>query len=88
MPCVQVYKGSTSWPVFALTHHALVWHAAWRVYPGKRFLDYAILGDDIVIADSSVAAEYQKIMCDAEVTISKEKSLVSCYGIRQKIYCS
>lgn len=64
----------------ALTHHALVWLAAWRVHPGKRFWDYAILGDDIVIADQGVAEEYQKIMKDAEVTISKEKSLISFTG--------
>lgn len=44
------------------------------------FLDYAVLGDDIVIADERVAEEYQKIMRDAEVTISKEKSLVSRSG--------
>lgn len=31
------------WPVFALTHHALVWIAAWRARPGKLFWDYAIL---------------------------------------------
>lgn len=42
--------------------------------------DYAILGDDIVIADQGVAEEYQKIMKDAEVTISKEKSLISFTG--------
>ena len=39
-----------------------------------------MLGDDIVIADERVAEQYQKIMCDAEVTISKEKSLVSHTG--------
>lgn len=64
----------SSWPVFSLTHHALVWIAAWRAYPGRLFLDYAILGDDIVIADSNVAREYQKILSDAEVIISKELS--------------
>lgn len=64
----------------ALTHHALVWLAAWRVHPGKRFWDYAILLYEIVIADQGVAEEYQKIMKDAEVTISKEKSLISFTG--------
>ncbi|KAG9438895.1 hypothetical protein H6P81_021193 [Aristolochia fimbriata] len=70
----------SSRPVFALTHHALVWLAAWRAHPGKLFLDYAILGDDLVIADEKVAAEYLAIMRDAEVTISKEKSLISRTG--------
>lgn len=60
-----------------------MWLAAWRVHPGKRFWDYAILGDDIVIADQGVAEEYQKIMKDAEVTISKEKSLISFTGVME-----
>lgn len=70
----------SSWPVFTLTHHMLVWWAAWQVYPGRRFWDYAILGDDIVIADEKVAAEYARIMDECEVTISKEKSLISHTG--------
>ncbi|CAK9153102.1 unnamed protein product [Ilex paraguariensis] len=56
----------SSWPVFTLTHHALVWLAAYEVYPGRRFEDYAILGDDIVIADRKVALEYQRIMEEAQ----------------------
>lgn len=71
---------SSSWPVFTLTHHALVWLAASRVRPGRVFLDYAILGDDIVIADELVAQEYLKIIDDCEVKISKEKSLISSNG--------
>ncbi|CAK9143602.1 unnamed protein product [Ilex paraguariensis] len=70
----------SSWPVFTLTHHALVWLAAYEVYPGQRFEDYAILGDDIVIADKKVALEYQRIMEEAQGVISKEKSLVSSKG--------
>lgn len=70
----------SSWPVFSLTHHALVWLAAWRAIPGRRFYDYAVLGDDLVIGHSGVAQEYLKIMSDIEVTISKEKSLISHSG--------
>lgn len=33
----------------------LVWWAAWQVHPGKIFLDYAILGDDI---ERKVPLEY------------------------------
>jgi hypothetical protein len=58
----------------------IVWIAALRATPGRVFRDYAILGDDIVIADSKVAQEYKKIMQDLEVTISTEKSLVSRTG--------
>lgn len=47
----------SSWPLFALCHHILLWLAADRVSPGFRFRfqGYALLGDDIVIADKYVA---------------------------------
>ncbi|KAI5567024.1 hypothetical protein BDE02_13G061400 [Populus trichocarpa] len=38
------------WPLFTLSHHMVVWLAAERLYPGRRFQAYAVLGDDIVIA--------------------------------------
>lgn len=57
-----------------------MWLAAWRAIPGRRFYDYAVLGDDLVIGHSGVAQEYLKIMSDIEVTISKEKSLISHSG--------
>lgn len=60
----------SSWPIFTLTHHLLVWMAAYRVYPGNKFLDYAILGDDIVIADRKVATAYREIMGEAQAVIS------------------
>lgn len=55
----------------------LVWYAAWRVRPGVKFFDYALLGDDIVIADPVVAKSYLEVMEECKVTISKEKSLIS-----------
>lgn len=58
----------------------LIWLAAANARPGTKFLDYAILGDDVVIADEKVAQESKKLMDDCEVTISKEKSLVSTTG--------
>jgi len=30
----------SSWPLFALSHHLLVWICAEEVYPGSRFIDY------------------------------------------------
>lgn len=81
----------SSWPVFALTHHALVWLAAWRVLPGKRFFDYAILCDYLVIAHPGVAKEYQRIMSDCETSISKEKSLIShsgCLEFAKRFMCN
>lgn len=41
----------SSWPLFALSHHYLVWWCAEQVHPGVRFMDYAVLGDDVIIAD-------------------------------------
>lgn len=35
---------SSSWPLFALSHHVIVWFAAELCYPGKKFSNYAILG--------------------------------------------
>lgn len=70
----------SSWPLFALAHHFIVWVAAEQVYPGKRFWDYALLGDDIVIADKEVARSYRSIMEELRVSISDVKSLVSTHG--------
>src|SRR5436189_3086181 len=39
----------SSWPLFTMCHHLMVWLASEEVYPGKRFRQYALLGDDIVI---------------------------------------
>nr|QDH90625.1 MAG: RNA-dependent RNA polymerase [Mitovirus sp.] len=46
-----------------LTHHAMVQFAAYRAGEAKWFDRYAVLGDDIVIADDRVAREYRKF-CD------------------------
>jgi hypothetical protein len=49
----------SSWAMLALTHHAIVQWAALRAgvitSGGKWFLDYAVLGDDIVLANGRVA---------------------------------
>lgn len=70
----------SSWALFALTHHLLVWCAAEQVYPGKRFDKYAILGDDIVIADSKVAQVYKTALASLQVKISESQSLISHSG--------
>jgi len=63
--------------MLALTHHVIVQIAAIRV--GKpRFSNYALLGDDIVIADTAVATSYHMIMTQAlGVDINLSKSLIS-----------
>lgn len=66
----------SSWAAFTLTHHLMVQWAAYRVAKkGRCFREYVILGDDIVIAEGSVAAEYQSLMAALGVTINLNKSL-------------
>lgn len=69
-----------SWPLFTISHHMLVWYCAEWAYPGRLFRRYAILGDDIVIADSKVAALYEQALDSLGVDISRQKSLVSSTG--------
>ncbi|KAK4547808.1 hypothetical protein RGQ29_032505 [Quercus rubra] len=51
-----------SWPLFALSHHILVWYCAEQVHPGMRFDKYAVLGDDVVIADPEVGRVYEETL--------------------------
>lgn len=66
--------------LFALSHHVLVWYAAEQRYPGATFKRYAILGDDIVIADDRVAMTYASLLERIGVSISLPKSLTSRGG--------
>lgn len=63
--------------MLALTHHVIVRISALRV--GKpNFTHYALLGDDIVIADEQVALIYHEIMTSIlGVDINLSKSLKS-----------
>jgi hypothetical protein len=78
----------SSWAMLALTHHFIVQYCAYieRVMPLHKsgdpiwFDGYAILGDDIVIANKAVANRYRKVMASLGVTIGLAKSLVSPYG--------
>lgn len=70
----------SSWAMLALTHHVIVQIAAMRV--GKpsflQLSNYALLGDDIVIADKAVAMSYHEIMTKIlGVEINLSKSLIS-----------
>lgn len=66
-------------------HCPTIWWCADKIYPGKRFDKYAILGDDICIADSKVAEVYLSTLKDLGVTISLPKSLVSDVSIEDFI---
>lgn len=67
----------SSWAMLALVHHAIVQFAASRAKVSGWFNLYAVLGDDIVIGDRAVAAEYCKIMSEIGVKIGFNKSIVS-----------
>ncbi|KAG6467727.1 hypothetical protein ZIOFF_074369 (mitochondrion) [Zingiber officinale] len=68
--------------LFSLSHHYLVWLAAILEYPKIRtpFKRYALLGDDIVIADRKVARRYKELLTMLGVSISESKSIDSKVG--------
>ncbi|KAF3677612.1 putative NADH-ubiquinone oxidoreductase chain 4L-like [Capsicum annuum] len=55
--CGQPFGYYSSWSLFALSHHYVVWLAAKQAYLQRTipFKDYALLGDDILITDVLVA---------------------------------
>jgi hypothetical protein len=65
----------SSWAMLALTHHAMVQFAAYRAGEARWFDRYAVLGDDIVIADDRVAREYVKLCESIGLGIGIAKSL-------------
>jgi len=68
----------SSWAMLALTHHAIVQFAAFRTKRFSGWFDlYAVLGDDIVIGDRYVAAQYVEIMDELGVKIGFSKSIIS-----------
>jgi len=71
----QPMGAHSSWPAFTLAHHLVVQWAANRVGKKEWFEDYGILGDDLVIFDKFVAAEYLKLIRRMGVNISLSKSL-------------
>jgi hypothetical protein len=73
----------SSWGMLALTHHLLVQIAAYRVGHRRFFSDYAVLGDDLVIANERVAESYLSLMEYLGVDINLSKSLISRAGIAE-----
>lgn len=71
----------SSWAMLALVHHFLVHLAAERCgYVMGTFSAYAVLGDDVVIANGRVARSYSQLMGEIGVEIGFAKSLVSRKG--------
>jgi hypothetical protein len=65
----------------ALTHHVIVQIAAQRAGIRGFFIHYALLGDDIVIANDSVADMYLQLMKDLGVGVNRLKSVESSAGV-------
>lgn len=67
--------------MLALTHHFIVQVAAKRAgYRIGAFSLYAVLGDDIVIANKSVARQYLILLDQLGVSVGLAKSLISPKG--------
>lgn len=74
--CGQPMGAYSSWPAMALTHHVIVRVAALRAgFP--HFTSYALLGDDIVIANAAVAQQYRFLLTQLDMPISEAKTHVS-----------
>lgn len=71
----------SSWAMLAVMHHIVVQMAAMRSGWVGWFPYYAVVGDDIVIADAGVAEHYLSIMRTFGVSISTHKSIVSETGL-------
>jgi len=69
--------------MLALTHHVIVQIAAMRVGWHRVFRAYAVLGDDIVIADEDVAKSYLRLCEVLGVEINLGKSLESKDGVAE-----
>jgi hypothetical protein len=64
----------SSWPAFAITHHAIIQFCALlEDYP--NFRDYIVIGDDVAIFSEKVAKRYLDVMKVLEVQISSTKSI-------------
>jgi hypothetical protein len=64
----------SSWASMALTHHFSVQVAAFRCGHRKMFTSYALLGDDLVLADAAVAASYKVLLGIFDMPYSKAKT--------------
>jgi len=72
----------TSWAVFSLSHHLLVQFSAYQATGRfEWFTAYALLGDDVVIANGAVAQSYLALLSAMEVEINLAKSLISSQGV-------
>jgi len=74
----------SSWPAMALSHHVMVQVAYLNTVPvhlwpklRSSFKDYALLGDDLVIANKHVAEKYLTILSRLDIEYSPAKTHIS-----------
>jgi hypothetical protein len=72
----QPMGAKSSFPMLALTHHVIIRECAARVGT-HNFKHYRVVGDDSVISQANVNAEYRGFMKQWGVTISESKSYAS-----------
>lgn len=74
----------SSWAMLAMTHHLIVQFAAYKSgllkHRNQLFVEYAVLGDDIVIYNSIVAKQYHHIITSIGVKCNLNKSIMSPSG--------
>lgn len=76
--CGQPMGTYSSWAVFTLTHHFIIYYCA-RLNGFKSFNQYIILGDDVVIKNDNIAKTYVDVMTGLGVEISIAKTHVSSH---------
>jgi hypothetical protein len=71
----------SSWAMLALTHHLIVQFSVHRVRGTQTtwYLNYEVLGDDIVIFDYDIYLEYLKVMEELGVPCNPSKSIPALY---------
>jgi len=80
--CGQPMGALSSWSSMALCHHLLVQYSAWICgYREGWFLDYLVLGDDVVIANANVAYAYQHLLASFGIKVGLAKSFISETGM-------
>lgn len=67
----------SSWASFAVAHHYLIYYCCKEVGKDWRTLPYALLGDDIVIADKEVGEYYRRLIKEIGVDYSPTKTYIS-----------
>jgi hypothetical protein len=77
----QPIGAKSSWPAMALVHHLLVQYSALRCgHQPWTFEAYRVLGDDLVIADKTVADEYLVVSNELGIHVGLPKSYRSDKG--------